>query len=267
MREPVAAGQFYPQDPGTLRREMANLIHPVREEDKVDAIGAISPHAGYMYSGGVAGEVFSSIEAKGTYIIIGPNHTGYGAPFSLSAEPWHTPLGDVDIDMDLAEAIRERTSLIEEDKSAHMTEHSIEVQLPFIQTVSAGAKILPLTVSRGEFRDLAEIGRAIAGAVNSISAEVCIVASSDMTHYETRASASAKDREAIEKIIELDAEGLMRTVEAHNISMCGYVPSVIMLITAIGLGARNAKLIKYTDSGRVTGDTDGVVGYAGIVVF
>jgi len=263
----VAAGQFYPQEPGILRREMENLVQPVRQEDKVDAIGAISPHAGYMYSGGVAGEVYSAMEPKGTYMIIGPNHTGYGAPFSLSVEPWHTPLGKVDIDLDLAEAVKERTSLIEEDTSAHMMEHSIEVQLPFIQTVSPGAKMLPLTVSRAAYRDLREIGSAIAGAVTSVSASVCMVASSDMTHYETRASASVKDHEAIEKIIELDAEGLMRTVEDRNISMCGYVPSVIMLIAARELGARKAKLIKYTDSGQVTGDTDEVVGYAGIVVF
>jgi MEMO1 family protein len=267
VREPVVAGQFYPADPKRLVRDIDKLISSVPDKDKIGVVGAVSPHAGYMYSGGVAGEVYSRIMPKNTYVILGPNHTGYGGRFSMSLEAWRTPLGQVDVNMDLAEAIREECPLIREDTAAHAMEHSIEVQLPFIQRISPEAKVVPLTVRHGGFDEISQVGSAIAAAVRSTGADAVIIASSDMTHYEPRVSASAKDRKAIEKMLSLDAEGLIETVEYDNISMCGYVPAAIMIVAAKLLGAKNAELVRYCDSGDVTGETNEVVGYAGMVVY
>ena len=265
VRKPAVAGQFYPGTKEGLERELAKMIPNITE--KVDAIGAMSPHAGYVYSGPVAGEVYARLKPKATYIILNPNHTGYGAQFALSTEPWATPLGEVEVDEKLINVLKKKTSLIEEDPSGHLFEHSAEVQVPFIQRIAPNAKIVPITCSYGDITELEDVSGAIAGAVEETGRNATIIASSDMTHYETRKSAEAKDKKAIEKILELDPEGLLRTVSKENISMCGYLPTAVMLMAAKKLGAKKAELVRYADSGDASGDTFQVVGYAGIIVY
>ncbi len=265
VRNPAVAGQFYPQDRAKLLGELKELIPAVKVRTK--AFGAVSPHAGYMYSGRVAGEVFARLEPRKTYVILSPNHTGYGADFAVSSESWKTPLGTVEVDEGLLGAMLKRTDLISEDKLAHAYEHSVEVQVPFVQMTSPEAKIVPMTIAHAPLEELREVAKAIAGAVKASGADAVIIASSDMTHYESRRFASTKDKEAISQVLKLDEAGLLDIVRRKNISMCGCVAVAIMIMAAKDLGAAKAELIKYADSGDVTGDTDRVVGYAGIIVY
>jgi AmmeMemoRadiSam system protein B len=263
-RQPIVAGQFYPAGKDTLEEQLEDMIPDV--SDKTDAMGAVSPHAGYMYSGSTAGEVYARLIPKDTYIIISPNHTGYGSRFSASSEPWSTPLGTVDIDRELLSAIMDETGLLKEDPAAHAFEHSVEVQIPFIQKTAPGAKIIPMTLSFGNIDEYRELAGAVVSGAKKLGRKVMVIASSDMTHYESRVSAAEKDRKAIQKVLDLDPEGLLEVVEKNDISMCGYIPTAIMLMCANKMGAKKAELIKYTDSGEATGDTEQVVGYAGIIV-
>ncbi len=267
-RQPSVAGQFYPGTEASLRKEVQRLIGMGKGGAKEKAIGIVSPHAGYIYSGAVAGCVFSSIEIPETIIILGPNHTGIGTKFSLFKEGiWNTPLGDVEIDNELAEIILKKCKFLREDSKAHMREHSLEVQLPFMQYLKgADFKIVPMVLSAYNLDAYQDIGNSIASAIKQLKKEALIVASSDMTHYEDQKSAERKDKIAIEAILNLDEIQLINKVEALNISMCGYIPAAVMLIAAKGLGAKQARLIKYQTSGDATGDYSAVVGYAGIVV-
>ncbi len=264
-RDPVVAGQFYPADKSTLSKDIGSMV-PL-DCKKINAIGAVSPHAGYEYSGRIAGEVYARIRPKATYVILNPNHHGYGARFAASSEPWKTPLGATDIDDELLALIMKKTRLVESDRSAHAFEHSGEVQVPFIQTTSPGARIVPITVMHGSVDELLEVSRAIADAITETRRDAVIIASTDMTHYESRKAAGKKDKEAIAQVLKLDPLGLLKVVEEKNISMCGYIPTAMMLMGALKLGATKAELVKYADSGAVTGDTDQVVGYAGILVY
>lgn len=265
IRRSVVAGQFYPSAKQELLLELEGMIP--RANKTVDAIGAVIPHAGYIYSGNVAGEVYARMRPKDTYVIIGPNHTGYGARFAASGDDWQTPLGRAEIDRVLLGEIIKGSGLVVEDVSAHAAEHSIEVQLPFIQRTAPTAKILPMTVKGGSFAEYEAVASAITDAVKKTGRNVVIIASSDMTHYEPRRVAGEKDNKAIEAVSRLDAEKLIDTVEANDISMCGYIPAAIMLLSAKKLGAKKGELVKYADSGDVTGDVMQVVGYAGMIVY
>lgn len=265
MRSSVVAGKFYPGTKDTLLNDLETLM-PFGKHKK-DVIGVMSPHAGYMFSGAVAGEVFSGIVPKNTYIILGPNHTGNGARIASCNESWSTPIGGIGIDVELLDSIMSKTMVLTEDKLAHTFEHSIEVQLPFIQKISPKARIVPISINNGSFQEYVELAGAIAGAVKQTGTEVTIVASTDMTHYESRKIAKYKDQIAIDEVLKLDGKGLISVVEHQNISMCGYIPTAIMLMAARELGAKKAELVKYTDSGEVTGDTNEVVGYAGVVIY
>ncbi len=264
-RNPAVAGQFYSADKGALSEELGRLIPSNRV--KINAVGAVSPHAGYEYSGRIAGEVYARIRPKATYVILNPNHHGYGARFAASTEPWKTPLGVTDVDVELLDAIMKKTRLVESDKAAHAFEHSGEVQVPFIQITSPGARIVPITVMHGSVDEFREVAHAIADAISGTARDAVIIASTDMTHYESRKAAGKKDNEAIARVLGLDPEGLLEVVEEKNISMCGYVPTAMMIMSALKLGATKAELAKYADSGDVTGDTAQVVGYAGILVY
>lgn len=268
IRNPAVAGQFYSGSKESLIKEAGKLI-PASAENKVDAIGVISPHAGYAYSGLVAGLTLSSIKPKPVYVIMGPNHTGLGSPFSLStSDSWATPLGNVTINKTLAEKILKNCSQISKDEFAHIHEHSIEVQLPILQILQENFTIVPIVISSGAIEQYRKIGQAIAKSIKELKLEkdVTIIASSDMTHYESQDSAQAKDSRAIDAILKLDEEALLERVEKFDISMCGYAPAAIMIIAAKSLGAKKAKLIKYQTSGDVSGDYSSVVGYAGIVI-
>ncbi|MBD3425992.1 MAG: AmmeMemoRadiSam system protein B [Candidatus Omnitrophica bacterium] len=265
VRQPAVAGQFYPGNRQALVEQMQKLISG--SVNKKDVVGAMVPHAGYMYSGRVAGEVYSRLTSSETYVVISPNHTGYGSRFAVSSESWNTPIGEVEVDAELVDLVRKNTDLVEDDPEAHVYEHSVEVQIPFIQTVAPKAKILPLTVQRAGIEQLCEVSGALSTSVKDLQRDVTVIASSDMTHYESRRSASEKDKLAIQKILDLDPEGLIEMVEARNISMCGYVPVAMMLMYSKDMDAGESELIRYTDSGEVTGDTEQVVGYAGIIIF
>jgi hypothetical protein len=273
LRHPAVAGYFYQGSAEALKKQVREFIIP--DAKRVKAFGVLSPHAGLLYSGPVAGAVYSSVELPDTFVLIGPNHTGLGAPISLMASgQWETPLGTVNIDEPLAAAILAKSSRMREDTLAHLREHSLEVQLPFIQYFKKNFTIVPIQMLDVRLESCLEVGRAVAGAIAECgvrSAEcksngVLIVASSDMSHYESAEAAKEKDHKAIRHILDLDPEGLYRTVRDNGISMCGFGPAVAMLTACKALGATRAELIKYANSGEASGDYKQVVGYAGIVV-
>jgi len=268
LRNPVVAGQFYPGSKESLAKEVKKLI-PTSTQKKEDAIGVISPHAGYVYSGQVAGATLSSIKSRPIYIIMGPNHTGLGSPFSLStSDSWATPLGIVKINKTLADKILKNCPEVAEDEFAHTQEHSIEVQLPILQALQDEFTIVPIVISSGTVEQYRKIGQAIAKSIRELKLEkdVAIIASSDMTHYESQDSAKEKDFKAIDAILKLDEDALLERIAKFDISMCGYAPGAIMIVAAKALGAKKAKLIKYQTSGDASGDYSSVVGYAGIIV-
>lgn len=265
-RMPAVADRFYPGNPEQLRSAMDILVPVVAEENKQSALAVVMPHAGYVYSGATAGATISRVRVPETVLIIGPNHHGRGHALALGTEEWHMPMGTVPIDRQLATAILHTSSAIAEDQEAHRFEHSLEVQVPFLQQVQPRVKIVPLVVSLIHYDLCRVVAREMAVAIGSLRRPVLIVASSDMSHYESRQQASRKDRMAIERILALDPEGLYSTVLGQDISMCGVVPATIALLAALELGATQAELVRYTDSGEASGDTSQVVGYAGLII-
>jgi hypothetical protein len=230
-------------------------------------VGCIAPHAGYLYSGHVAGAVFARIEIPERCIVLCPNHTGMGRPLAIMSEgAWQTPLGDVPIDAELGEALKRSFPALEDDSAAHRAEHAAEVELPFLLLRQPGLRFVPIALGRGQFEVLEQLGKALAGVIAAQNDSVLIVASSDMNHYESDAVTRIKDHRAIERILTLDPRGLYDVVTQQNISMCGFGPAVAMLTAARELGAKSAELVKYATSGDISGDRDMVVGYAGVVV-
>ncbi len=213
IRNPAVAGQFYPASPSKLRTMIKSMVDEGAEKQEV--IGLISPHAGYVYSGPVAGATISRVRLKDTFVIMGPNHTGRGKPFSIMTEgTWQTPLGQVPVDTELAKKILASSKYLQEDAAAHQYEHSIEVQLPILQYFKPDIKLVPIVMAGAGAEAYREIGRAIATAIKALDREVVIIASSDLTHYEPQESAKKKDTQAIAAILELDDEKLLERVEA-----------------------------------------------------
>jgi len=265
IRNPAVAGQFYPASPSRLKEMIQSMVD--EKAEKVEAIGLVSPHAGYPYSGPVAGATVSRIKFKNTFIIMGPNHTGIGKPLSIMTEgTWKTPLGKVEIDSALSKQILATSSFLEEDNEAHQYEHSIEVQVPFLQYFRRDIKLVPIIFSHASNATYREIGIELARAIKALNREVVIIASSDMTHYEPQEQAKEKDTQAIEAILNLDEDELLRRINKLNISMCGYAPTVALIAAAKELEATSAELVKYQTSGDITGDYSSVVGYAGIII-
>ena len=274
IRHAAVAGRFYPRDPDQLRHEAQAYLSPVASSTDISdaqrpmrAIACLAPHAGYVYSGHVAGAVFSRIEVPQRCIVLCPNHTGMGRALAIMSEgAWETPLGAVPIDSTLATELKRSCPLLEEDSEAHRTEHAAEVELPFMLLRQPKLTFVPIAVGTGQFEPLKQLGTAIAEVISRQVEPVLIVASSDMNHYESDALTRVKDQLAIERLLALDAPGLHEVVTRQSISMCGYGPAVVMLTAAKKLGATSADLIKYATSGDVSGDRNMVVGYAGIVV-
>ena len=265
IRRPCVAGQFYSSSGVSLKREIEGLID--KQAKKKDVIACMLPHAGYMYSGRVAAETVSQINIKDKVILLGPNHTGNGADFSIMTEGlWQTPLGENNIDSALAKEILKNSKYLKEDESAHVYEHSLEVELPILQYFKPDFEIVPITFLSDNIKALKEVGAEIA-AVLKDKPKALIVASSDMTHYESEAEAKRKDNEAIQAILELDEDKLMERIQRFNITMCGFAPVVVMLKAAKLLGAKKGSLVKYQTSGDTTGDKESVVGYAGIILY
>ena len=265
IRNPVVAGQFYPGTASSLGSQLSRLID--EKAPKEEVIGLVSPHAGYMYSGPVAGATFSRIKFKDTFVLLGPSHTGRGAPFSIMPQgSWETPLGEVKIDSNLGRQILKSSSYLEEDTVAHLYEHSIEVQIPFLQYFKKDVRIVPIVLTHAKGTIYKEIGKSIAKAIKGLRKEVVIVASSDMTHYEPHESAKKKDMQAIQAVFDLNEDELLERVEQLNITMCGYAPTVSLISAAKEIGATKAELVQYQTSGDTSGDYSSVVGYAGIII-
>jgi AmmeMemoRadiSam system protein B len=264
-RQPAVAGQFYSEDPQQLRSELAKFVSKAASREKV--LGIIAPHAGYVYSGMVAGEIYGAVEMPRAVIVLGPNHQGLGRRAALyPAGDWQTPLGRVPINSRLAELVKKHAPLVEEDTAAHHYEHSLEVQIPFLQYVNPAVSIVPLCLGFSDFASCRMLGEGIGRAINEFDEQVLIVASSDMTHYESAAEAARKDQLAINEILALNPEGLLRVCREQGISMCGVIPAVVMLVAARMLGATRASLVCYATSGDVTGDQRQVVAYAALSV-
>ena len=256
IRQPVVAGRFYPSNSQTLRRDVEGYTTP-RPQSLVRAKACLVPHAGYMYSGAVAGAVFAALDLPDRVIILAPDHFGQGAePFALHpASEWETPLGRAAVDTELAARIR----MTAHDEQAH-AEHSLEVQLPFLQVLRPDFKFVPIAIGAGDYQSLAAFGEALAAA------NTMIVASSDLNHYEDDRTTRRKDQMAIDHMLRLDAAGLLDTLRRERISMCGFGPAVAAITAAKLLGATEGKLIRHATSGDVKeGDRSRVVGYAGIV--
>lgn len=265
QRRPAVAGQFYPGEPEALRRTVSGFLRG--GDGETAALGIVAPHAGYVYSGAIAGETFARVRVPDRVLVLGPNHHGAGHPAALFPEgSWVTPLGEVPVDADLGEAILRECPLMAPDALAHRREHSLEVQIPFIQARAPRAAIVPVCLGLLPLGDLIDLGKGMGRALASRPGEVLMVASSDMTHYESGEAAREKDGRALERLLALDPEGLWHTVRAGRISMCGVAPVVVMLAAARHLGATSATLVRYGNSGDVTGDQSQVVGYAGVLV-
>lgn len=264
-RSPCVAGQFYYDTSSKLTHQVEQYIDRNAKKEKVT--GIVSPHAGLVYSGPVAGAVYSAVDFPETFVLIGPNHTGLGSQISLmESGEWEIPTGVLQIDEKISYGIAMNVPIATKDAQAHMFEHSLEVQLPFIAYFSKETKIVPIVMLSASIDECRMLGEGIAKALKGTDYPVVIVASSDMSHYVHDNVARQKDRKAIEKILSLDPEGLYEIVLKERISMCGYLPVTTMLFAAKALGAQSARLVKYSTSAEVSGDYDHVVGYAGIVL-
>lgn len=274
----MVAGQFYAGSKSALLEQIEwcyNHPHGPGKVPKVQAgprrlVGLVSPHAGYMYSGPVAAHGFAKVAQDGkpsSIFILGPNHTGSGAGVAImTSGKWVTPIGEVQIDKSLSNKVQQASDIIDDDRVAHVYEHSLEVQLPFLQHLfGSGFKIVPICMMLQDDETSKEVGDAIAKA--SAGEDILIIASTDFTHYEPQRSAVEKDRKAIDRILALDAVNLVRTVEEEAITMCGYGPVSAMLYAVTNLGARKTELLKYATSGDTAGPMPQVVGYGSIAVF
>jgi len=265
LRLPAVAGQFYPETPGALIAEVEK--HVLRSRDRQPARGVIAPHAGIRYSGDVAGAVYSRVEIPPSVVLLGPNHTGRGEAVALmAAGVWTMPQGEVAVDGELARAILQESHHVRIDERAHQGEHSLEMQLPFLQYFRRELAIVPICLKHQSLAACEEIGTAIARAVERAPGPVLIVASSDMSHYQTHATTQRQDALAIAHLFRRDAKGLYETVRAEGISMCGLTPVAVMLSAVNRLGARRVEQAAYMTSGEINGDWDRVVGYLGMVI-
>jgi len=264
-REPAVAGTFYPGSASALEREVTRLVQV--QENRHDLLACIAPHAGYVYSGGVAGELYGHLDVPQRVLLIGPNHTGVGAQVAVAPhQRWNTPLGDKVLDLGLVQAIVEKSPAATLDASAHWREHSLEVQLPFLLDRQPDLEFAPLCLGHLSLAQCLELGEILAKLILDLGEPVGIVASSDMSHYLTDAEARHLDRHAIDAALTRDPAKLYETVHGEGITMCGVVPATVAIETANRLGANGAHLVAYATSGDVSGDRSAVVGYAGICI-
>lgn len=266
IRLPAVAGRFYSSDPKELARQIAKYM-PADSPEKIAARGCVVPHAGYIYSGHVAGAVFSRLKIPARIILLGPRHQPRGeAQAILRAGSWQTPLGDARIDAELAAELMRACPRLREDAVAHEREHSLEVQIPFLQELRPDFQFVPIVLGTDRYGVLEELGHAVAQVVAAQAEPVLVIASTDMNHYEDDAITRVKDDMAIARMVTLDARGLYDTVRKEGITMCGYAATTALLVAMRDLGAREAELVRYATSGDITGEREEVVGYAGLVI-
>lgn len=265
IRPAAVAGTFYEGRPEDLRRHVERLLPAAAVESP--AFGAIVPHAGYVYSGSVAGEVYARLRIPAAVVLFCPNHTGRGRPASLDpSHAWRTPLGDVPVDRALAARLAELSPSLELDAAAHAREHSLEVQLPFLQVRRPDVAIVAVCLGAPDLALCQELGEAFVRLREEQEEPPLLLASSDMNHYESRAVGSRKDGLALARVEALDPQGLFSTVLTESISMCGFLPATALLFAARTAGASSATVVARRDSGDETGDTSSVVGYAGVII-
>lgn len=283
IREPAVAGFFYSYNENELIKQIEELFlsehgpgitpDPVKN-GKYNLISLISPHAGYMYSGPIAAHGFLYLANDGlpdTIIIVGPNHTGLGSGVSIyPGGIWKTPLGKIEIDDELVDEIIKNSNIIDIDETAHLREHSIEVQLPFLQYIYKKAnkqfKLIAIILLMQDINTAMDIGSAMYHAVRKINKKVVVIASTDFTHYEPHEIARRKDKYVIDEILSLNPEGIIKVVYSRNISMCGFGPVAATVYYSKLMGATKAYLLKYGTSGDVTGDLSSVVAYASFAI-
>ncbi|MCL2144325.1 MAG: AmmeMemoRadiSam system protein B [Endomicrobia bacterium] len=262
MKRTMRFKNWYPDN----IEEIENYIPDVKEKKAV--IGIVSPHAGWIYSGRTAGTAYASSGMFDTYVILCPSHTGLGPEISIyPSGSWETPIGDLEIDYEFAKLIALNSKFAEFDDTAHIMEHSIEVQLPFIKKINPSAKIVPICIASYECAKCMDLAQAVYKASNEHNKKVCVIASTDMSHYSNASIAKICDDMAIKEIMQLDGKGLLEVVEEKNISMCGAPPVAAMLFYSKLAGAKTAELVRYSNSGEVSGDFSEVVGYAGMIVY
>lgn len=266
MRKPSAAGYFYPAKKEDLRKQIEEMFISKLGVGKLagkseNVVGLIVPHAGYVYSGYVAAHAYHSLSKKPkSFVIIGPNHAGYGASLSVYARgSWLTPLGEAKIDEQVASLILKKSKLASEDEIAHASEHSIEVQLPFLQCLFGKVSFVPICM----LDQTITAARDLANALAELEQKVVFIASTDFSHYESQEVAREKDMLAVEAIRSLDVEKFYEVVRVNNVSMCGYGCVAVLMLLAKQVGCK-IELIKYMTSGDVTGDRGAVVGYAAL---
>ena len=261
MKREMRFKNWYPQSKEDIKGYLPDV------KNRKDALAAVVPHAGWMYSGMTAATVYANVKECDAYIILCPNHTGLGAEIAVySSGSWETPLGEVEVDEVLAGLLLSNSKNAQADKTAHLMEHSVEVQLPFIKALNPKARILPVCIMTQEYKKCSDLAESIFKAVKNFGKKVLVIASSDMSHYVPARGAKIYDDMAIKQILNLDGKALLSTVAKENISMCGAAPAAIAVIYASLAGAKKAELVKYSNSGEVTGDFNEVVGYAGIII-
>jgi AmmeMemoRadiSam system protein B len=263
LRLSAVAGRFYPNNPAELTSAVTEYVKRQPPLERVKA--CLVPHAGYIYSGSVAGAVFSRIALPKKIVILGVRHFPRGESIAtISSGAWRTPLGDALIDETLASALLKECPLLREDRVAHSTEHSIEVQLPFLQVLSSGFTFVPIALGTVRYDDLVAVGEAL-GRVLAANPGVLLLTTSDLNHYENDATTRVKDMKAIDQILAFNPRGLYDVCARENISMCGLGPTVAMLTALRALDAKQATLARYATSADVSGDTNSVVGYASFI--
>jgi len=269
IRHPAVAGLFYPAQPAALLATVQTLLGEVAAGPS-PAIAVIAPHAGYVYSGGTAAQVFARVDVPRSCIVVAPNHTGAGAAVHggsvYAVGALVTPVGEVQVDETLAASLLAACSFLEDDPDAHRREHAVEVELPFLLARRPDVTVVPIVLGWGDWPRTRALGEALAAVVRESSGPVLLVASSDMNHYESAEVTCAKDRLALAPIERLDGEELLEVTRKHRVTMCGRVPAAAVLHAARLLGASRAELVHQSHSGMVTGDDTQVVGYAGVIV-
>ena len=266
LRLPQVAGRFYPSDPKELTSLVREYSRPDSREPAIPVKACLVPHAGYMYSGAVAGAVFARVVLPRKIIVLGVRHYPRGESAAiLSCGAWRTPLGDAPIDEALAQELGRECPLLSEDSVAHSAEHSLEVQVPFLQVLAPGFSFLPVALGTVQFESLVSVGQAIGRVLRNAKENVLLLTTSDLNHYEDDATTRVKDQKAIDRLLGLDPRGLYDTCRNEEISMCGLGPAVAMLTALDALGRKKSELLKYATSADVSGDLSQVVGYAGMI--
>ena len=266
VRLPAVAGRFYPSNPDDLRAAVRQYTTSETDVAPTRVKACLVPHAGYMYSGHVSGAVFARVALPKRILLLGVRHFPRGeALATLTSGAWRTPLGEVPVDEELASALQTECPSLREDALAHSAEHSLEVQLPFLQVLRPEFSFVPVALGTARFEELAEVGRAIARVLKATHHEVLLLTTSDLNHYEQDAVTRVKDGKAIEQLLAVDPRGLYDACSNLEISMCGLGPATAMLTALRELGGAKAALVRYATSAEVSGDASAVVGYAGMI--